>query len=80
MARPMDGRTDVEQFRQQCRRQLARPVADRIRFGFFRNPNPVRDANRNRSFGSLREYRQFCERNYPAYFGYGRPAPTARAA
>lgn len=76
----MDKKAELEQFRQQCVRQLARPVCDRIRFGFFRNANPVRDSNANRSFGSMREYRQFCERSYPGYFGYGRPAPATRAA
>jgi len=65
-------------FRQQCRRQLARPVADRIRFGFFRNANPVRDGNGNRSFDSTGEYRRFCARNFPAYFGYARPGARDR--
>ena len=69
-----------EDFRRQCERQLARPVSERIRFGFFRNANPVRDAQCNRSFASMREYRGFCERNYPAYFGYGRSgSPATRA-
>jgi len=62
----------IDDFRRQCDRQLARPLADRIRFGFFRNPNPVRDSPRNRAFSSMREYRRFCERSYPAYFGYAR--------
>lgn len=69
---------DLEEFRKQCRRQLARPLADRVRFGFFRNPDPIRDANRNYTFSSMPEYRRFCERSYPSYFGYGRagdPAP-----
>lgn len=64
---------ELEDFRMQCRRQLARPLSERIRFGFFRNPNPVRDTNRNRAFGSMQEYRRYCERTYPAYFGYARP-------
>ncbi len=65
-----------EDFRRQCLRQLARPLADRIRFGFFRNPNPVRDAGGNRSFESMPEYRRFCEASYPSYFGYARPAKS----
>ena len=71
------GDRDLEDFRMQCRRQLARPVAERIRFGFFRNSNPVRDANRNYSFSSMQEYRQFCEKRYPSFFGYGRPGHPA---
>jgi DNA primase catalytic subunit len=59
-------------FTRQCERQLKRSLAERIRFGFFRNPDPVRDANVNRSFNTLEEYRRFCEANYPAHFGYAR--------
>mgnify|MGYP001616519896 CR=1 FL=1 len=59
-------------FAQQCARQLRRSLDERIRFGFFRNPDPVRDLNRNRSFETMAEYRRFCEASYPAYFGYRR--------
>jgi len=76
----MNRESELEDFRMQCRRQLARPVSERIRFGFFRNPNPVRDANRNLAFASMHEYRQFCERSYPAYFGYARPERAAPPA
>ncbi|MBI2752873.1 MAG: hypothetical protein HYX46_05085 [Betaproteobacteria bacterium] len=69
----MSNDLELEDFRMQCRRQLARPVSERVRFGFFRNPNPVRDSDRNRSFGSMQEYRRYCEQAYPAYFGYARP-------
>lgn len=78
--RTMDSKAEVDDFRRQCERQLARPLADRIRFGFFRNANPVRDTNANRSFDSMGEYRRFCERSYPAYFGYARPGTATRAA
>jgi hypothetical protein len=71
---------DLEAFRQQCLRQLARPVSARIRYGFFRNPNPVRDSNRNRSFSSMAEYRRFCEESYPEYFGYARPGRAMSGA
>lgn len=69
---------EIEDFRMQCRRQLARPVSERIRFGFFRNPNPVRDSNLNFAFGSMQEYRRYCERNYPPYYGYARPGRETR--
>ena len=71
---------ETEDFRLQCRRQLARPVSDRIRFGFLRNANPVRDSGGNRSFGSMEEYRRFCEGNYPAHYGYARPGRPASPA
>jgi hypothetical protein len=73
-------RRDLEEFRRQCIRQLARPLSARIRYGFFRNPNPVRDSNRNRSFASMSEYRRFCEESYPGYFGYARPGRAAPGA
>jgi hypothetical protein len=71
--------TDLDDFHRQCRRQIGRPVSARIRFGFFRNANPVRDSNVNRSFDSMDEYRRFCEQHYPPYFGYARPTPVARS-
>jgi len=61
---------DQAEFRNQCRRQLARPVSERIRFGFFRNPNPARDSNRNRAFVSMSDYRRYCVQAYPSYYGY----------
>ena len=74
----MSAQTEVEGFRQQCRRQLGRPVSDRIRFGFFRNSNPVRDRGENRSFSTIGEYRRYCEQAFPAYFGYARPKGRGR--
>jgi hypothetical protein len=68
----MNRRDELKDFRRQCERQLRRPVADRIRFGFFRNPDPVRDAGVNRSFSTMQEYREFCARAYPPHFGYDR--------
>jgi len=73
-------RPDLEEFRRQCVRQLARPVSARIRYGFFRNPDPVRDSNRNLAFASMRGYRKFCEDSYPEYFGYARPRRAKRGA
>lgn len=74
--RTMVSPAEYDDFRRQCERQLARPLADRIRFGFFRNPNSVRDPGVNRSFASMHDYRQFCEQSYPGYFGYARPGPA----
>lgn len=65
-------------FAKQCRRQLRRPLSDRIRFGFFRNPNPVRDQNVNRSFSSLEQYQRFCEERYPEHYGYRRVPGAGR--
>lgn len=71
----MSHRDELQDFRRQCERQLRRPLAARIRFGFFRNPDPVRDAGVNRSFSTMRDYRKFCAQSYPPHFGYARAAP-----
>lgn len=65
-----------EDFAAQCERQLKRTLDDRIRFGFFRNPEPVRDQGTNRSFSSMEEYRRFCDEHYPEHFGYRRASAS----
>jgi hypothetical protein len=64
----------LEEFREQCRRQMKRPLALRIKYGFYRIPKPVLDDAPWRSFSSMAEYRAWCEANLPDYLGYRRPA------
>lgn len=59
-----------EDFREQCRRQLKRSVADRIKYGFFRNYKPVLDDAPYRFFSSTAEYRKWADENLPGYLGY----------
>ena len=59
-----------ELFREQCRRQLQRPLRDRIRFGFYRSHKPVLDDAPFRSFETTAEYRKWCDENLPRYLGY----------
>jgi hypothetical protein len=61
-------------FREQCRRQMDRPLATRIKYGFNRVHKPVLDDAAWRSFNSLREYRDWCEANLPEYLGYKKAA------
>ena len=61
-----------EAFREQCRRQMARPVALRMKYGFVRTYKPVLDDAPWRSFDSMEEYRRWCEDNLPEYLGYKR--------
>jgi len=63
----------AEAFRDQCRRQMQRPLALRIKYGFYRTYKPVLDDAPWRSFNSTAEYRAWCEANLPAYLGYQRP-------
>jgi hypothetical protein len=60
----------LAEFRDQCRRQLQRKLADRIRYGFSRIYKPVLDDAPYRVFESMEEYRRWCEAHLPAYLGY----------
>jgi hypothetical protein len=59
-----------EAFREQCRRGLARPLKDRIKYGFYRMHRPVLDDAPWRSFDSMAEYRDWCDKNLPEYLGF----------
>ena len=59
-------------FRAQCRRQMARPLALRIKYGFNRVYKPVLDDAPWRSFDSTAAYREWCEANLPEYLGFKR--------
>ncbi|HVS83575.1 MAG TPA: hypothetical protein VHE60_17730 [Pyrinomonadaceae bacterium] len=61
----------LENFREQCERNLRRSVAERMRYGFNYVYKPVLDDARWRSFDSMEEYRQWCRENLPKYLGYG---------
>ena len=64
----------MEDFREQCRRQMDRPLALRIKYGFHRLHRPVMDDAPWRSFATMAEYRAWCEANLPDYLGYKRAA------
>ena len=64
-----------ELFREQCRRQMARPLVERIKYGFVRGYRPVLDDAPWRSFNSTAEYREWCEKNLPEYLGFKRVSP-----
>jgi hypothetical protein len=59
-------------FREQCRRQMDRPLSLRIKYGFNRVYKPVLDDAPWRSFESMTAYREWCEANLPEYLGYKR--------
>ena len=59
-----------ELFREQCRRQMNRPLATRIKYGFNRVHKPVLDDAPWRSFDSMAEYRAWCANNLPEYLGF----------
>jgi hypothetical protein len=63
-----------EEFRDQCRRQMLRPMELRIKYGFCRRIKPVPDATPWRAFDTMAEYRAWCEANLPDYLGFKRPS------
>jgi hypothetical protein len=62
----------MEEFREQCRRQMDRPIEQRIKYGFYRIHRPVLDDAPWRSFNTMAEYREWCETNLPEYLGFKR--------
>jgi hypothetical protein len=60
-------------FRDQCRRQMQRPMALRLKYGFCRMYKPVLDDAPWRAFKTMAEYRAWCEKNLPDYLGFKRP-------
>jgi len=54
----------------QCRRQIARPLKDRIRFGFV---GSYEKAN-SLFFATMQEYRETMARERPSWEGYGKAA------
>jgi hypothetical protein len=49
-----------------------RPLPVRMKYGFVKTYKPVLDDAQYRSFDSMEEYRQWCERELPDWLGYGR--------
>lgn len=49
-----------------------RPLEQRMRYAFIHTYKPVLDDESYRSFDSMEQYRQWCERHLPDWLGYGR--------
>jgi hypothetical protein len=49
-----------------------RPLPLRMRYAFIHTYKPVLDDARFRAFETMKEYREWCEQNLPAWLGYGR--------
>ena len=57
-------------FRDQCRRQMKRPMEQRLQYGFCRIYKPVLDDAPWRVFSTMKEYRDWCSANLPEYLGF----------
>ncbi len=60
----------MEEFKEQCRRQLNRSLAQRLKYGFFRQYKPILDDEPVRVFETMAEYRKWADENLPRYLGY----------
>ena len=49
-----------------------RPLRQRMQYAFIKTYKPVLDDARFRSFTTMEEYRQWCQKNLPDWLGYGR--------
>ena len=49
-----------------------RPLEQRMRYAFIKTYKPVMDDAKYRSFETMAEYREWCERELPEWLGYGR--------
>lgn len=60
----------MDDFREQCRRQLKRTVDERIKYGFFKQYKPILDDEPFRAFETMADYRRWASENLPRYLGY----------
>ena len=66
----MNERDETKAFREQCRRQMDRPIESRMKYGFCYVYRPVLDDAGVRVFDTMKEYREWCAENLPAYLGF----------
>src|ERR1700722_17732722 len=57
-------------FRAECRRRMKWPVRKRLKHGFLPPVRPVPDGVLWRSFKSMAEYRDWCDKNLSADLGF----------
>ncbi len=60
----------MNEFKEQCRNQLERSLAQRLKYGFFRQYKPILDDEPNRVFETMKEYREWADENLPRYLGF----------
>ena len=58
----------IQEFEAAARRTLA----ERWKYAFIKTYKPVLDDAPSRSWNSMAEYREWCEKNLPSWLGYGR--------
>jgi hypothetical protein len=69
---PKPTEDEVRQWHAEFEANSRRPLEVRLRYAFIKTYKPVMDDAKFRSFDSMEEYRQWCEKNLPSWLGYGR--------
>jgi hypothetical protein len=64
--------SDETEWRAEFQAAARRPLRTRFRYAFIHTHKPVLDDAPYRSFGTMAEYRAWCEENLPSWLGYGR--------
>ena len=60
----------AESWRAEFAAALARTMEQRVNYSFIRTYKPVMDDATFRSFDTMVDYRQWCERELPEWLGY----------
>ena len=62
----------LSQWEAEFEASMRRSLAVRIKYSFIRTYKPVLDDATYRSFETLADYREWCQKNLPGGLGYGR--------
>ena len=60
------------EWREEFEAAARRSLETRLRYAFIHTYKPVLDDAPYRSFTTMQEYRDWCEKNLPSWLGYGR--------
>jgi hypothetical protein len=64
--------TELAQWREEFEAASRRPLKVRMKFAFVKTYKPVLDDAPYRSFDTMADYREWCQKNLPDWLGYGR--------
>jgi hypothetical protein len=69
---PLTSANIPSEWREEFEAAARRPLETRLRYAFIHTYKPVLDDASYRSFTTMQEYRDWCEKNLPSWLGYGR--------
>ena len=63
---------ELAQWREEFEAASRRPLKVRMKYAFVKTYKPVLDDAPYRSFDTMADYREWCQKNLPDWLGYGR--------